>query len=142
MVDDNDHDYSTKKGEASDIKTFLHEIRTKSLIYYAIFIVLVISLTIFFLYSVKIATDNLQSLVNNGKVFLDPLSYDITMLIAIKEKNLDKEYYYSHVYPSMENTILEFINSPKDLHIEVLDYATYDDTFIVIFNKNPCELLK
>ena len=101
-----------------------------------------ISLTIFFLYSVKIATDNLQSLVKNGKVFLDPLSFDITMLIAIKEKKLDKEYYYSHVYPSMEKTIMEFINSPKDLHIEVLDYATYDDTFTVIFNKNPCVLLK
>lgn len=47
--DNNQNDYTTKKGEASDIKTFLHEIRTKSLIYYAIFIVLVISLTIFFL---------------------------------------------------------------------------------------------
>lgn len=87
--DQNMNQNFTKKAIPSDNETFMNILKQKSLIYYSVYIFLIVGASIYFLYNIYYTASSLQFMITNGTVFMNMVTEDITMMIAIKEKKID-----------------------------------------------------
>lgn len=73
----------------------------KTFSFYAVFVACMAAFTGTFLYLIMSSILTLQSIISNGGIFMDNFESNTAMMIAAKEKYLDKPNYNSILKPAI-----------------------------------------
>jgi len=106
--------------------------------FYGVFVALMAAFTGTFLYLIMSSILTLQSIIKNGGIFMDNFESNTAMMIAAKEKYLDKTNYNSILKPAIQSIIDTYLTSNLQPHVDSLSEVHFDDDFNAVFYGNPC----
>lgn len=131
-------DQQFKKLKKFKVGDFLWKIKKQILFYYFTFILLTSIISIGFYFLFKNTTDDLQTLLVNGKKIIDVIESNSFCLIALKEKVYDPLNYKSKLYPLISTTLPEYLNLAENLILPQIPFSNFDDISNKYLYDDPC----